>query len=376
VSIQIKTVKTKKDLRTFVKVPFKIFKGNPYWVPPLTSEELKTFDKKNNPAYKGADSRFFIAYKNGKPVGRIAGIISYAANEKYNAKNLRFGWFDTIEDYEVAEALFKEVEKWGKELGMETLTGPQGFSDLEPEGMLIEGFDQLPTIAVIYNHPYYPEFAEKYGFKKDADYVELKSEMPDTGLPEKLSRLAERIKERRQFKIVEFKKKKDLLSKGQDVFHLLNEAFAGLYGTVPLSQEQIDYYIKKYFSFVDKDLVKVVANRHDEVVGFVVTIPNLSKPFQKAKGRLLPFGWYQILKGFKEHETLDLYLIGVRKEYRGLGVDILMVAEIAKAALAKGFKYTKSNVILAENKKAQAQLKLFNPQIYRRKRIFKKKISL
>lgn len=373
-SIEIKTVKTKKDLKTFVKIPFDIFKDNPYWVPPLIIDELETFDRKANPAFANADARLFIAYKNGKPVGRIAAIISYAANEKYKTKNLRFGWFDTIDDYEVAETLFNEVEKWGKELGMKTLTGPHGFSDLEPEGMLIEGFDQLPTIAVLYNHPYYPEFVKKYGFKKDVDYVELKSEMPEKGLPEKLLRLAGRIKERSRFKIVQFKKKKDLLSKAKEVFNLLDEAFAQLYGTVPLTEEQVDYYIKKYFTYVDKDLIKVVANKDDEIIGFVVTIPNLSKPFQKAKGKLLPFGWYYILKGFKQHETLDLYLIGIKEEYRGRGVDILMISELGKEVVKKGFKYLKSNVILAENKKAQAQLKLFNPQIYRRKRIFKKKI--
>lgn len=374
-SVQIKTVTTKKDLKTFVKIPFTIFKDNPYWVPPLITEELKNFNKKDNPAFKTADSRLFIAYKNGRPVGRIAGIISYAANEKFKTKNLRFGWFDTSDDYEVASALFNQVEQYGKELGMKTLTGPHGFSDFDQEGMLIEGYDQVPTIAVIYNHPYYPEFAKKYGFKKDVDYVELKSEMPEGGLPEKLLRLADRIKERSSFKILEFKKKKDLLSKGPEVFNLLNEAFDKLYGYVTLSKEQIDYYIKKYFSFVDKDLIKVIANKKDEVVGFVITIPSLSKAFQKARGKIFPFGWYHILKGFKEHETLDLYLIGVKQEYRGLGADILMATEVAKAALAKGFKYTKSNVILAENKKAQAQLKYFNSRIYRRKRIFKKKIK-
>lgn len=374
-NIEIKTVKTKKDLKTFVKIPFDIFKDCPYWVPPLIIDEIKTFDRKDNPAFTNADARLFIAYKNGKPAGRIAGIISYVANEKYNTNNLRFGWFDTIDDYEVAESLFKEVEKWGKELGMETLTGPHGFSDLEPEGMLVEGFDQVPTIAVLYNHPYYPEFTKKYGFEKDVDYVELKSEVPEKGLPEKLLRLADRIKERSRFKIVEFKKKKDMLSKARDVFNLLDEAFAQLYGTVPLTEEQVDYYIKKYFSFVDKDLIKVVADKDDEVIGFVVTIPNLSKPFQKAKGKLLPFGWYYILKGFKQYETLDLYLIGIKEKYRGRGVDILMISELGKEVIKKGFKYLKSNVILAENKKAQAQLKLFNPQIYRRKRIFKKKIS-
>lgn len=374
-SVQVKTVVAKRDLKAFIAVPFDIYKANPYWVPPLIGEELKNFDKVHNPAFKNADSRLFIAYKNGKPVGRIAAIISSAANGKYKTKNLRFGWFDTIDDYEVADALFKVVEKWGKELGMNTLTGPHGFSDLDPEGMLVEGFDHLPTIAVIYNHPYYPVYAEKYGFKKDVDYLEFLCEIPGPELLEKLLRIADRIKERSSFKILEFKNKKELSARGRAVFHLLNEAFENIYGSVPLTEEQINYYIKKYFSYVDKDLIKVAANKDGEVIGFVITIPNLSKPFQKAKGKLLPFGWYHILKGLFSREILDLYLVGVSEKYRGLGVDLLMVTELARAAVTKGFKLTQSNVILEKNLKAQAQLKFFNPVVYRRTRILKKKIG-
>jgi ribosomal protein S18 acetylase RimI-like enzyme len=368
-------VVTKRDLKAFIAIPFDIYKGNPYWVPPLISEELKNFDKKHNPAFKNADSRLFIAYKNGKPIGRIAAIISFAANKKYNTKNLRFGWFDTIDDYETAAALFDEVEKWGKELGMDTLTGPHGFSDLDPEGMLVEGFDHLPTIAVVYNNPYYPTFAEKYGFKKDVDYLEFLCEIPGPELLKKLLRIADKIKERSSFKILEFKKKKELLARGSAVFHLLNDAFENIYGSVPLTEEQINYYIKKYFSFVDKDLVKVAVNKDDEAIGFVITITNLSRPFQKAKGKLLPWGWYHILKGLMSREILDLYLVGVDEKYRGLGVDLLMVTELARAAVNKGFKLTQSNVILEKNLKAQAQLKFFNPVVYRRARIFKKKIG-
>jgi len=173
-SIIIKAVENKKDLKTFVKVPFKIFKGNPYWVPQLISDEMEIFNPKKNPAFVSAESKQFIAYEDGKPVGRCAAILSHAANEKYKSKNLRFGWFDTIEDFEVTDSLFKAVEAWGKEKGMETLTGPHGFTDLDLEGMLVEGFDQLPTIAVYYNYPYYPEFLSQYGFKKEIDYVEFR----------------------------------------------------------------------------------------------------------------------------------------------------------------------------------------------------------
>ncbi len=374
-AINIKIVKTKKDLKTFIKVPYIIFKDHPYWVPPLIKDELQTFDRKKNPAYESADTRLFVAYKDEKPVGRIAGILSYIANDKYNVKNLRFGWFDTIDDYEVASSLFKAVENWGKELGMESLTGPHGFTDFDPEGMLIEGFDELPTIVTIYNHSYYPELTEKYGFEKDVDYVEFKTMVPhETGIPEKLLRLAQRIKERSNLRIFKFKSKKEILTRSKELFNLLDEAFEEIYGSVPISKNQVEYYMKNYFSFVDPDMLKVVENEKDEMVGFMITFPNLSKAFQKAKGKLFPIGWYHILKALKKHEVIDFYLAGIKKKYRGIGVDLLMVIEIVKTAMKKGFKYAESNPELEDNKKVHAQWKYYNPTQHKRRRIYKKKI--
>jgi hypothetical protein len=374
--INIKIVKTKKDLKTFIKVPYMIFKDNPYWVPPLIKDELQTFDKKKNPAYESADTRLFVAYKDKKPVGRIAGILSYIANDKYNVKNLRFGWFDTIDDYEVASLLFKAIENWGKELGMESLTGPHGFTDFDPEGMLIEGFGELPTIVTIYNHSYYPELTEKYGFEKDVDYVEFKTMVPhETGIPEKLLRLAQRIKERSGLKVFNFKSKKEILNRAKEIFELLDEAFEEIYGSVPISNDQIEYYMKNYFSFVNPDMLKIVENEKNEMVGFMITFPNLSKAFQKAKGKLFPIGWYHILKALKKHEVIDFYLAGIRKKYRGIGVDLLMVIEIVKTAMKKGFEYAESNPELEDNKKVHAQWKYYNPTQHKRRRIYKKNID-
>ena len=276
-SVEIRVVETKQDLKTFVKVPFDLYKGDPYWVPPLIRDEMEIFNPKKNPAYEHAETRLFLAQKAGKTVGRTAAILSHAANEKYNTKNLRFGWFDTINDYEVARALLEAVEKWGKELGMETLTGPHGFSDLDPEGMLIEGFDQLPTISVYYNYPYYPGFVEKYGFAKEIDYVEFRSIAPrETGIPPKLLRLGERIKQRSGVRVIKFKKKSEVKKRAVDLFYLLDEAFEEIYGSVPLTEKQIKYYVRKYFSFVDKDLVKLAVNENDEAVGFMISMPSLS----------------------------------------------------------------------------------------------------
>jgi GNAT superfamily N-acetyltransferase len=375
-SVEIRLVETRRELKTFIKFPFEIYKGDPYWVPPLIMDDLDTFSPTKNPAFEHAEAKLFLAYKDGKAVGRIIGILSHAANDKYNTKNLRFGWFETINDYDVAHSLLLAVENWGKELGLETMTGPHGFSDLDPEGMLVEGFDQLPTISVYYNFPYYPGFVEKYGFEKEIDYLEFRSVNPqETGIPPKLLRLGERIKERSGVKIHKFKSKRELKQRTVDLFHLLNEAFEEIYGSVPLSEKQIYYYVKKYFTFVDKDLIQLAVNEQDEAVGFMIAMPSLSKGFQKAKGRLLPFGWFHILRSLKNYEVLDFYLAGVKKSYRGQGVDLLMVLEVLQAALKKGVKYAESNPELETNKKIHAQWKYFNPTQHKRRRIYKKDIA-
>ncbi|MCK5058561.1 MAG: hypothetical protein KAT34_18040 [Candidatus Aminicenantes bacterium] len=375
-SIDIKVVETKKDLKSFVKFPFKVFKDNPYWVPQLIVEDMEIFDRRKNPAFDSADAKLFLAYKNGKPVGRIAGILSFAANEKYNTKNLRFGWFDTIEDYEVAESLFKAVEGWGKELGMETMTGPHGFTDLDPEGMLIEGFNQLTTIAVYYNHPYYPEFTTRYGFEKEIDYLEFKAVTPLEGMPEKLLRIGEKIKQRSSIKLLKFKSKKDVKAVIESVFALIEETYEEIYGSVPISEKQMKYYVTKYFPMLDKDLLQVAVNAEGETVGFMLALPSLSRGFQKAKGRLLPFGWFHILKAVKcKNNTVDAYLAGIKPKYRGLGIDLLMILETGKEIIKRKIEIVESNPELENNLKIQAQWKYFNPVNHKKRRIYRKKIK-
>jgi hypothetical protein len=375
-SLEIRIVESKRDLKTFVKVPFDIYHGNKYWVPPLIRDEMAVFDRSKNPAYENADSRLFLAIKNGTAVGCIAGILSHAANEKYNQKNLRFGWFETIEDYPVAQALLESAEKWASELGMETITGPQGFTDLDHQGMLIEGFDQLPTISVYYNHSYYPEFVERYGFGKEIDYIEFKTPTPDPeGIPEKLVRIADRIKKRSAFRILEFKSKKEVIRQGPELFELLNEAYESIYGSVPLTPKQIDYYIKKYISFVDKDLLKIVVNGDGRMAGFLITMPSLSEAFQKAGGRLLPLGWYHLLRGLKRNDILDFYLIGTKNKYRSSGVSLLMAVDILQTAVERGFKYGESSPMLETNALVHALHKYLNPAVHKRRRIYKKRVE-
>ncbi|MBU4268196.1 MAG: hypothetical protein KJ808_05040 [Acidobacteria bacterium] len=372
-SITVKEVLNKKDLKAFVKLPFAMYKDDPMWVPQLIRDDMEVFNRAKNPAFDNADARQFLAYKDGKAVGRIAAILSSVANQKYNTRNLRFGWFDAPNDPAVAAALFRTVEAWAKELGMETLTGPHGFCDLDPQGMLVEGFDQLPTIAGYYNFPYYQKLVEDLGFQKEVDYVEFRTHVPEmSAFPEKLLRLAERIKERGGLRVLKFAAKKELLGRAEELFHLLDETFEEIYGAVPLTERQIHYFIKKYFSFVDKDLIQAVVNEKDEMVGFMIAMPNFSRAFQKARGRLLPLGWWHLLRAIKKNDVLDFYLAGIKKNYRGQGVDLLMVVEMAHKAIAKGFRYTESNQELETNTKIQAQWKYFNPVQHKRKRIFKK----
>lgn len=375
-SIVVKEVLDNKDLKKFVKLPFAMYKDDPMWVPQLIRDDMEVFNRAKNPAFDNADARLFLALKDGIPVGRIAAINSRVANQKYKTKNMRFGWFDAHNDPEVAAALFKPVEAWAKELGMETLTGPHGFCDLDPQGMLVEGFDQLQTIAGFYNFPYYQKLVEGQGFQKDIDYVEFRTQVPEmSAFPEKLLRLAERIKERGGLRVLKFANKKEILSRGEELFTVLDEAFEEIYGAVPLTKRQVNYFIKKYFSFVDKDLLQVVVNEKDEMVGFMLAMPSFSRAFQNANGHLFPLGWWHLLQAFKKNDVLDFYLAGVRKAYRGQGVDLLMVVEIAHKAIAKGFRFTESNQELETNSKIQAQWKYFNPVQHKRKRIFKKTLA-
>ncbi len=375
-SIEVSEVKTKKDLKNFIKFPMELYKGNENYVPPLIMDEIDTLSKKKNPAYEFCDSRLFLAYRDGEIVGRVAAILNKAANEKFDERNLRFGWFDVIDDYEVTKALFNKVEEWAKELGMETITGPQGFTDLDPEGLLIEGFDELATIVTIYNHPYYKVHLEKYGFEKEIDYVEFQTKPPEGWkFPEKLLKTAEWIKKRYNFRVLKFKSKAEAKKRGKELFDLLDEAYEELYGTTPLTERQKEYYMKKYLPFVHKDLVKAVVNEKDEMIGFMITMPSLSRGFQKAKGKLFPFGFIHILKALKTYEILDFYLAGVKKEYRGKGVDLLMVLDIFQTAQKMGFKVAESNPELETNKKIQGEWKYFNPRQHKRRRIFKKRIG-
>ncbi|MBF0529885.1 MAG: N-acetyltransferase [Deltaproteobacteria bacterium] len=374
-NIDIRVVETRNDLKTFVKVPHQILRGNPYWVPLMMRDELMTFDPARNPAYEHAETRLFLAYRDGRPVGRLAGIFSRAANEKYQTKNLRFGWFDVIEDWEAARALFQAAENLAREKGLTTISGPQGFCDMDLEGLLIEGFDTVAPITVRYSPPYYREFVEKYGFRREADYVELKIMRPSKEFLAPFKQMADWVSKRSNFKVIKFKSNRELLRRGKEVFRLYNESYDHLYGTVPLTERQIDYYVKMYAPVIDRRFLRLVEDEQGELAGFAITVPSLSRAFQKARGRLFPFGWWHILRAMRQREIIDFHLIGVARKYQGTGLYLILGVELVESLIDLGFKYAETSHILETNEEMLSLFKTADYTIPRRRSIFKKEVS-
>lgn len=375
-AIIIKKVSSKKELKTFIRFNYELYKGNPYSVPDLYDDMLNTFSSKKNAAFEFCEAEYFLAYKDNKVVGRVAAIINNRANQTWGKKEVRFGWIDFIDDEEVSSALLKAVEDWGKQKGMDTITGPLGFTDMDAEGMLIEGFDQLGTMATIYNYPYYPQHMEKLGFEKDADWVEFKLYVPDQ-LPEKFVRISEIILQKYKLKIKKLTSK-EIKEKhyGQKIFDLINEAYAPLYGFSKMTQGQIDQYVNTYLPLLDLRMVSIVETEDGELVAAGISMASLSKALQKAKGRMLPFGWFYLLKALfiKRPKVLDLLLVGVKPEYQSKGVNALLFYDLVPTFKKMGFVYGESNPELEENKKVQAQWSAFESVQHKRRRAFKKAI--
>lgn len=375
-AIIIKKVTSPKELKTFIRFNYELYKNNPYSVPDLYDDMLNTFSPEKNAAFEFCEADYFLAYKDNKLVGRVAAIINRRANETWNKKEVRFGWIDFIDDLEVSKALLATVEEWGRQRGMEAIVGPLGFTDMDAEGMLVEGFDQLGTMATIYNYPYYPEHMEKLGYEKEADWVEFKLTVPDK-LPEKFVRISEIILQKYNLKIKKINRK-ELKEKnyGQRIFDLINEAYAPLYGYSKMTQRQIDQYIKMYLPLIDLRMVSLVEDAEGNLVAVGISMPSLSKALQKAKGRMLPFGWFHLLKALfiKKPKVLDLLLVGVKPEYQSKGVNALLFYDLVPVYQQMGFEYGESNPELELNKKVQAQWTAFESVQHKRRRAFKKNI--
>lgn len=378
-TIKIKKVETRKDLERFIDFHYDLYKDNEYDVPTLFSDDLNTLSKDKNAAFEFSEAEYFMAFDGrGRMVGRVAAIINHRANKRWGRKCVRFGWIDFIDDINVSKALFDAVEKYGKSKGMEEMIGPLGVTDLDPEGMLTMGFDQLGTMATIYNYPYYPEHMEKLGdFEKDNDYVEFKLMVPDK-VPEKYTKIAEMIQKRYDLHIRKLTKK-DVFEGGygKKMFELINTCFKDLYGYSELSERQIDQYIKMYFPLADLSLITVVEDRSagNKPVAVGITIPSLSKALQKCRrGRLWPFGWWHVLRALKAHKTegVDLLLLGVLPEYRMKGANALMFYDLIPRYQAYGFKWGESQVEMETNENVQSQWQYLETILHKRRRCYKK----
>ncbi len=378
-AIIIKKVADKKDLKAFIRFNYELYKNNPYAVPDLYDDMLNTFSPKKNAAFEFCESDYFLAYQDGKLVGRVAAIINHRANETWNKKEVRFGWIDFIDNPEVSKALVQEVERWGKSKGMTEIVGPLGFTDMDAEGMLIEGFDQLSTMATIYNYPYYPQHMERLGYEKVADWVEFKLTVPDR-LPDKFVRIAEIIMQKYNLKIKKLKNREEIeqYNYGQKIFDLINEAYAPLYGYSKMTQGQIDQYVKMYLPMLDLRMVTLVEDAEKNLVAVGISMASMSEALQKAKGKLLPFGWYHLLKALfvKHSKTLDLLLVAVKPEYQSKGVNALLFYDLVPIYQKMGFKYGESNPELEDNKKVQAQWSAFESELHKRRRAFRKTIDI
>lgn len=380
-SVQIKRVETKKDLKAFIECHYDLYEGNQYDAPNLYSDELNTLSKDKNAAFDFCEAEYFLALKEGKVVGRVAAIINNKANEKWDKKDVRFGWIDFIDDIEVSKALLKAVEDYGREKGMTSVVGPLGFTDMDPEGMLTWGFDQLGTMATIYNYDYYPKHMEKLGgWEKDNDYVEYRLDVPETA-PEKYTKIAEMVEKRYNLHARKLTKKEIFEGGyGKKLFDLINVTYSHLYGFSELSERQIDQYVKMYFPLADLDLITVVedGNKDNQLVGLAITIPSLTRALQKChRGRLFPFGWWHLLRAIKFHKTevVDLLLIGVLPEYRSKGANSLVFADLIPRYVKYGFKWGETHVEMETNESVQSQWGSLDPIMHKKRRCYRKAIG-
>ena len=376
-AITIRKVATKQDLKRFIRFNYELYKGNPYSVPDLYDDMLNTFNPKKNAAFEFCEADYFLAYKDGRLVGRVAAIINHKANRTWGKKEVRFGWIDFIDDTEVSEALIRTVEQWGKERGMTHIQGPLGFTDMDAEGMLIEGFDQLGTMATIYNYPYYPRHMEQLGFEKAADWVEYKLYVP-AEIPEKYHRVAEMIRKRYDLRVKKLRNMREIRqgNYGQRIFALINEAFSPLYGYSEMTQKQIDQYVRTYLPILDLRMVTLVETAAGELVAVGISMPSLSRALQKAKGRLWPLGWFHLAKALflKRPKVLDLLLVGVKPEYQSKGVNALLFDDLVPIYQKLGFEYGETNIELEDNTKVQAQWQYLEREQHKRRRAYRKSL--
>ena len=372
----LKVVEGKRDLTKFIHFPEKLYKNDKWWVPALISDEYNTLQASKNPAFDYCEAKLWLALdEKGNVVGRVAGIINHEANKCWNEQTARFGWIDFIEDQEVLDTMLAEVEKWAVDKGMVKLKGPLGFTDLDKEGLLVEGFEQLSPFTCIYNFPYYGPMLEKAGFTKDADWTQRIVTVPDE-FP-RMMKLADAIAERAGVHVAQIKNKKELRKEADYLFRkVYNETFAPLYEFAPVNDRQIDQYINSYITILDKDFISIIHDKDERIVAFAITVPSLSKAVQKAKGRLFPFGIFPILKALHRNDTLEALMIGIHPDYQSKGLQVLLFKQIHENVIRRGdIKTMIMNPQLEENVKVQMIFDEYNPQPYMRRRSYIKELK-
>lgn len=380
--VTIKKVEGRRELRAFIRFNYHLYKGNPYAVPDFLEDMLDTFNRKKNAAFEFCEADLFLAYRDNKIVGRVVAIINHKANKTWGTKNVRFGWIDFIDDIEVLKALMDTVEQWGRERGMNKIVGPLGFTDMDPEGMLTEGFDQLSTMSTSYNYPYYPKLIEQLGFEKEVDWVERKVMVPTADAQAdaaKYIRVAELSSKRYNLHMRRFKSHKEILEAAdgqyvQKIFDVINRSYANLYGYSQMNERQIKQYADTYLPFLDTRLLAVVEDENNEPIAVGICIGSLSYALQKAHGKLFPFGWWHLAKAvyIKPAPVLDMLLIGVLPEWQNKGVNALLFAEIIPVAQKMGFVWAETHVQLEDNEKSQVQWAHLDCTIHKRRRCYKK----
>lgn len=362
-----------KELRKFVKFGVDLYKNNPYYVPPLILDDINTLRPEKNPAFDFCKAQSFMAYRDNRPVGRITGIINDSVNRRTGERTVRFSFADFIDDTEVSDALFDAVEEWGRQNGMNSIVGPMGFTDMDHEGMLVDGFEEIGTMATIYNYPYYPEHIERRGFVKDVDWVEFRIAIPDK-VPDKYMRISEIVRKKYDLRIKKYTSRKKLKDEyGRALFNLINEAYDGLYGYSPLTERQIEYYIGMYLGILRLEDVSVIVDAGDKLVAVGISIPSFSRALQKSRGHLFPTGWWHLLKALRgKSDTVDLLLIAVKPEYQNKGVNALIFSDLLPGYIRNGYKWAESNPELEDNSSVQLQWQYFDYRQHRRRRAYRK----
>lgn len=376
-AVEIRQVTDRKALKAFVRFPEKLYRHNPYYVPPIEFDQMDTLDPKKNPASEFSDSALYLAYKDGELVGRVAAIVNRRANEQWNHQEVRFGWYDFIDDREVSKALMDKVIEFGRARNMESVVGPLGFTDFDPEGMLVEGFDKMNTMPLIYNAPYYKEHVEAMGFGKDVDWIEYRVFIPKE-LPSKLKRVSNIVMQRSNVHLRQLTRK--IIRKedyGRKIFALINECYKDIYNFTVLPDRLADKYLGFYLKILDLRYVTMVENEKGELVAFGITMNSLEKALQKSRGQLFPFGWWYLLKSMflKHEEGAELLLVGVRPDYRGTGINSLLFADMFEKYAKLGVKWAETNAQLEDNNAVQLQFEGFEREFGKRRRSYIKSIK-